>query len=74
MEHHPDTITLKKHDPAFVPEELAKETGFKTMLANIGFTYDFSPNFTFGFLWQAPISQRNSYRSTTVMLGVSGNF
>lgn len=74
IEHHEDCITLKKHDPAFKPEELAKETGFKTKIANIGFTYDFSPNFTLGFLWQAPLSQRNTYRNTTVMFGVTGYF
>lgn len=74
LEHEHDCITLKTPDPAFVPEELAEKTGFKMKVANIGFTYDFSPNFTFSFLWQAPLSQRNTYRSTTIMFGVTGYF
>jgi len=74
LQHFEDCITLQQCDTAFVPHVLADKTGFKVKLANIGFTYDFSPNLTFGFLWQAPFSQRNAYRSTTVMFGVTGYF
>lgn len=74
LEHQQDRICLKQPDPAFHPEELAEKTGFKMKVANIGFTYDFSPNLTFSFLWQAPLSQRNTYRSTTIMFGVTGYF
>jgi hypothetical protein len=74
LEHKDDKICLKTPDPAFKPETLEKVTGFKTKVANIGFNYDLSPNISLGFLWQAPLSQRNTYRSTTVMFSVSGTF
>jgi hypothetical protein len=74
LEHQPDCIKLNTPDPAFLPDILARKTGFKVKLANIGFTYDFTPHFSIGFLWQAPWFQRNAYRSTTVMFGVMGVF
>jgi hypothetical protein len=74
LEHQPDCIKLNAPDPAFMPEILSRTTGFKVKLANIGFTYDFTPHFSIGFLWQAPWFQRNAYRSTTVMFGVMGVF
>jgi hypothetical protein len=67
VEHKNDHITIKNGDPAFVPEALEKVSTFKTKLANIGINYDFSPNMSLGFLWQAPLSQRNTYRSTTLL-------
>jgi hypothetical protein len=74
LQHQEDCISVCNDDPAFVPGALAKTTGFKTKLANIGFIYDFTPNFSVGFLWQAPMAQHNSYRSTTIMFGVNGVF
>jgi hypothetical protein len=74
LEHQQDCITLQKPDSAFLPDVLSQTTGFKTKLANIGFIYDFTPHFSIGFLWQAPLMQHNSYRSTTVMFGVNGTF
>jgi hypothetical protein len=67
VNHAHDQIELKCADSAFVPEALERVTAWKTKLANIGFNYDISPNVALGFLWQAPLSQRNTYRSTTVM-------
>lgn len=74
IEHKQDSITLQKPDPAFLPGVLEKTTSFKTKLANIGFNYDISPNIGLGFLWQTPFSQRNSYRSTTIMFGFNATF
>lgn len=74
LQHFEDTICLQKPDPAFVPCVLADKTDWKAKFANIAFWYDFSPNFTVGFLWQAPLMQRNTYRSTTIMFGVTGYF
>lgn len=68
VQHKDDEICLKKADPAFVPEALERITTWKSQMANTAFTYDISPNVTLGFVWQAPLSQRNAYRSTTVML------
>lgn len=75
LEHAQDCIRVL-HDPnhAFVPEVLTKKSGFKVKLANIGFTYPLTPNFIAGFLWQAPLSQRNCPRTTTVMFGLTGSF
>lgn len=72
VEHAPDEICLKKADSAFKPEVLERQSGWKAKLANIGFNYDISPNITLGFLWQAPLSQRNTYRSTTLLFSISG--
>ena len=74
LEHAHDCISLLKSDPAFVPDALALKTGFKVKVANIGLTYPLTPNFIAGFLWQAPISQRNAARTTTIMFGLSGSF
>jgi hypothetical protein len=74
LEHKNDCITLLNPDPAFVPDTLARKTGFKAKVANIGITYPLSPNFIAGFLWQAPISQRNAARTTTIMFGLTGSW
>lgn len=74
LEHKDDNICLKTADAAFKPRVLEEVTGFKTKVANIGFNYDLSRNVSLGFLWQAPLSQQNSYRSTTAMFSVSGTF
>jgi hypothetical protein len=67
VQHDPDCIKLKKADPAFLPGQLEKISGWKVQVANISFNYDISPNFCLGLLWQAPLSQRNTYRSTSVL-------
>lgn len=74
LEHKEDKICLQMPDAAFKPQVLERVTGFKSKMANIGFNYDLSPNISLGFLWQAPLSQQNSYRSTTAMFSVSGTF
>jgi len=74
VEHKDNDIKLKKDDPAFLPKILAKTTGWKTKLVNIGFNYDISPNLILGFLWQAPLSQRNTYRSTTILFTFNATF
>ncbi len=74
LEHTQDCIKLCTQDPAFVPEVLGRKTGFKTKVANIAFTYPITPNFLVGFMWQAPLSQRNAARTTTIMLGLTGSF
>ncbi len=76
IEHKKDRICLKNcnTDSAFLPDQLSKITTWKSKMANVGFTYDISPNLGLGFLWQAPISQRNSYKSTTLMLTFHASF
>lgn len=76
VEHKQDKIDLLrgKDVGVFFPDILEAKSSFKTKLANIGFNYDLSPNISLGFLWQAPLSQRNTYRSTTIMFTFTGTF
>jgi len=74
LEHAADCITLKESDPAFVPDVLARKTGYKVKVANLALTYPLTPNFIAGFLWQAPISQRGAVRTTTIMFGLTASF
>ena len=74
VEHRSDTIKLKVADSAFKPEVLEKNSSWKAKLANIGFNYDISPNLSLGFLWQAPISQRNIYKSTTLLFSFNASY
>jgi len=67
--HKKDKICLCKDDPAFKPCLLECISDWKTQLMNIGFNYDVSRNISLGFLWQAPLSQKRAYRSSTVMFG-----
>jgi len=88
LDHQQDSITLRApntvivepeegvavQEQVFVPNILAATTSFKTKLGNIGFNYDLAPNIAVGFLWQIPFSQRNSYRSSTLMAGFNVTF
>lgn len=74
INHSQDSICLKRGDPAFVPEALERTTAWKSKVANIGFTYDISPAIALGFLWQAPLAQKNTYRSSTIMLSFNATF
>ncbi len=74
IDHKKDEITLKVPDKAFLPEVLESTTSFKVKLANAALNYDISPNIGLGFLWQIPFSQRNAYRSSTLMLGINITF
>jgi hypothetical protein len=74
LDHQKDEICVTNGDPAFVPEVLECISTFKTKLGNAGFNYDLSPNIGIGFLWQIPFSQRNSYRSSTLMAGLNVTF
>lgn len=60
-------------DEAFVdlddnnPRAKCRNTAWRTQLFNAGFTYDISPNWAIGFLWQQPLHSRNTYVSTTAL-------
>ena len=71
VQHLEDTITLPTTPSptnSFIPRKLQDQTSSKVQNISIGFNYDLSPNMTFGFLWQAPLSQRASYKATTIAL------
>jgi hypothetical protein len=74
VQHGQDTITLPTANSAFLPARLADQTGYKVQMATIGFNYDLSPNMTCGFSWQAPLVQRGSYKTTTILLSGSVTF
>lgn len=60
-------------DPAFVntddnnPRAKCPNTAWRVQMANFAFTYDISPNWAIGFLWQQPLHVRNAYNSTTAL-------
>jgi hypothetical protein len=76
LDHQKDHIEVLECDPeeAFLPEVLECRSTFKVKLGNIALNYDFSPNFNGGLLWQIPFSQRNAYRSSTIMAGINITF
>lgn len=74
LDHQKDHIEVLNDDPAFLPEVLECRSTFKVKLGNVGLNYDFSPNFNVGLLWQIPFSQRNAYRSSTIMAGLNITF
>ena len=74
--HKEDKICLdcSNDDCAFMPEILENLSAFRVQVANIGFNYEIAPQISLGFLWQAPLSQYNAYRSTTIMVGFNAAF
>jgi hypothetical protein len=70
LEHKKDKICVLNNDPAFFPVVLERISDWKVHVANVGFTYDCSPNIALGFFWQAPIAQINVYRSTTILFNL----
>jgi hypothetical protein len=76
VEHKPDSIRLLTLDPvgAFLPDELEAVSEWTNSNLNASATYDILPNFGVGFLWQAPVRQRNSYKATTLMFTAYGFF
>ena len=71
MEHMNDSIKVCNNDAAFKPAALERYTGWKAQVFNSALNYDISPNIGLGILWQAPLSQRNVFRSSTFMFGLN---
>jgi hypothetical protein len=67
VEHKMDRIKLKCPDPAFLPEVLEDRSTWKAKFIDMSFVYDISPNIALGLFWQAPISERGTFQSSTVM-------
>lgn len=74
LDHAKDSIDLKKSDPAFLPQVLEQRSSFKVKFGNLGLNYDVAPNIGLGFFWQMPFSQRNAFRSSTIMGGFNATF
>jgi hypothetical protein len=74
INHLKDCISPTNPDPAFLPCVLECISDWRSQMANVAFNYDISPNFSIGVLWQAPVSQRRAYRSSTVLLSFDAVF
>jgi hypothetical protein len=48
-------------------DELIERSKWESHFVNAALNYDISENLALGFLWQAPVKQRNAYKSTTIM-------
>ncbi|HZW60704.1 MAG TPA: hypothetical protein VFF04_00600, partial [Candidatus Babeliales bacterium] len=72
--HKDDHYCLIKPDPAFMPEILEDRSTWLVHVGNMGFNYDISPYISLGFLWQAPLAQRNAYRSTTLLFSFNATY
>lgn len=68
LNHGVNSIALTTPDAAFIPSRLEEQTNYKAQMLDVGFNYDLSPNMTFGFLWQAPLSQRGTYKAHSILL------
>jgi hypothetical protein len=80
ISHAQDKITVCR---SFIPENSRYfESGFQVervehlskwevQLANIGFNYDLFDCLSIGLFWQAPIKQRNAYKSSTILGTIS---
>ena len=71
VQHQEDKICPKCCDPCFVPEVIEERSAWKSQLANISFDYDISPHLSLGFLWQAPLMQQYSFKSTTLLFSLN---
>lgn len=76
MQHCADDINLRKceDEGIFLPQAFEELTAFKAKFINVGLNYDISPNISLGLFWQAPLSQQNTYRSSTVMFSFNATF
>ncbi|MDR3550063.1 MAG: hypothetical protein P4L31_01505 [Candidatus Babeliales bacterium] len=74
IDHTRDEICLECPDCAFFPGVLEARSDWKIQVANVGFNYDISPYVSLGFLWQAPLNQKNVYKSSLVMLSLNGSY
>lgn len=74
ISHQKDCIKLLQPDPAFLPDCLADRSCWQVQVANAAFNYDISPCLTLGVLWQAPLKQVNTYRSSLLMFSFSAFF
>lgn len=61
----PSNISIKR---------LIENSKWEANVVNVGMTYDISPNLALGFYWQAPVFERNAFRSTTLMFSIIGTF
>lgn len=76
VHHCQDKIELRKCEDQgiFLPRYLEELTSFDVKLINAALNYDISPNINLGVMAQIPLSQKNAYRSTTVLFSFMATF
>ncbi len=74
INHQKDEITIKNCDSAFCTSTMERFTPWKVQLGNVGFNYDISAHLSLGVLWQIPIKQCNTYKTSTVLFSLNGVF
>ena len=74
IDHQKDSICLLTPDDNFFPEVLENRSAWQIQVANVGFNYDIAPFMGLGFLWQAPLNQKNVYRGSLVMLSLNASW
>lgn len=79
INHDEDCFTIKSLQPVvsnitdtttpcdILTSKLREESKWEVQAINVGANYDIAPQCALGFIWQAPLSRRNAYRSTTIM-------
>ncbi len=75
--HNEDCFEISCANTAFSNislKRMIENSKWEACFANIGFTYDISPNLALGFIGQVPSTRRNAYKSTTLMLSIIGTF
>ncbi|TET36165.1 hypothetical protein E3J61_01195 [Candidatus Dependentiae bacterium] len=76
VRHSQDKIELRKCEDQgiFFPNQLEVLTGFEVKLVNAALNYDISPNINLGIMGQIPLSQKNAYRSSTILFSFAATF
>lgn len=76
VHHAQDKVLLRKceDEGIFLPNQFEELTGFDVKLINTALNYDISPNLNLGILGQIPLSQKNAYRSTSILFSFAATF
>jgi len=53
---------------------LIERSKWESHVVNIGLHYDISPHISLGFLWQAPATQRNAFKQTSLLWSIVVTF
>jgi len=81
IHHTEDTIEIDEsspafgqNPPAFIPRQSECLSKWRVQVLNTALNYEISPNLTIGLAVQWPMTQRNAYRSTTVLGSLIATF
>ncbi len=74
ISHTSDSICQTNPEPEFDTDLLECRSPWKAQMANVALYYDVSPNMILGLLWQAPLQQKNTFKSTTILFSFTAIF